>query len=182
MVDCNFQKVFLGLETPDEESLALTKKFQNTRHPLMESIQTIQKAGLEIMAGLIISFDGEKPGAGERILKFIDQTHIPTAFLNMLQALPGTALWNRLESEGRLRTGIGDVNQTTLMNFVPTRPMEKIVQEYLEALESLYDPVNYLSRTYHHFMGLGRASHRQVLAKKRISYSLHSLKMNCMLC
>src|SRR4028119_2367803 len=70
MVACNFNAVFLGIETPDEESLQMTKKFQNNRTSLMDSVQTITKAGLRVMAGFIIGFDGEKKGAGDRIVRF----------------------------------------------------------------------------------------------------------------
>lgn len=60
MVECNFGSVFLGIETPDTDSLALTKKFQNNRDPLSESVINIAKAGIRVMAGFIIGFDGEK--------------------------------------------------------------------------------------------------------------------------
>src|ERR671933_1934074 len=63
MVTANFTGVFLGIETPDEESLQMTKKFQNTRNSLIESVELIAKSGLRVMAGFIIGFDGEKPGA-----------------------------------------------------------------------------------------------------------------------
>ncbi|NEO63294.1 MAG: B12-binding domain-containing radical SAM protein, partial [Moorea sp. SIO4G2] len=96
MVDCNFKVVFLGIETPDEDSLTLTKKFQNTRDSLSESVDAITNAGLRVMAGFIMGFDGEKPGAGDRIVQFIEKTSIPIALFSMLQALPNTALWHRL--------------------------------------------------------------------------------------
>jgi radical SAM superfamily enzyme YgiQ (UPF0313 family) len=132
MVECNFNAVFLGIETPDEESLQMTKKFQNTRNSLVESVQAITKAGLRPMAGFIIGFDGEKAGAGDRIVRFAETTGIPTTTFAMLQALPNTALWHRLDKEGRLRGKDGNINQTTLMNFIPTRPLEDIGREYIE--------------------------------------------------
>jgi radical SAM superfamily enzyme YgiQ (UPF0313 family) len=156
MVECNFNAVFLGVETPDEESLSMTKKFQNTRSSLAESVETITRSGLRIMAGFIIGFDGEKAGAGDRIVRFAEQTTIPTTTFAMLQALPNTALWHRLEKEGRLRQGKdGNINQTTLMNFVPTRPLEEIAREYVEAFWQIYEPKKYLDRTYRHFLMLG---------------------------
>ncbi len=156
MVDCNFDAVFLGIETPDEDSLSMTKKFQNTRSSLTESVDKIIHAGLRPMAGFIIGFDGEKKDASSRIVKFVEEAAIPTAMFGMLQALPNTALWHRLEKEGRLRVNDRqDINQSTLMNFVPTRPITDIAQEYIEAFWQLYDPEVFLDRTYRCFLKLG---------------------------
>jgi len=156
MVECYFDAVFLGIETPDEESLKLTKKFQNTRNSLTDTIDTLIRAGIRPMAGFIIGFDGEKKGSGDRIIEFVEQAAIPTAMFGMLQALPNTALWARLEKEGRLRhDGKQDINQSTLMNFIPTRPIDEIAQEYIKAFWELYDPHTFLDRTYRCFLKLG---------------------------
>lgn len=155
MVECNFNAVFLGIETPDEESLQMTKKFQNTRNSLVDSVQAITKTGLRPMAGFIIGFDGEKSGAGDRIVRFAEQTAIPTTTFAMLQALPNTALWHRLEKEGRLQGKDGNINQTTLMNFTPTRPLADIAREYIEAFWELYDAERFLDRTYRCFLLMG---------------------------
>jgi radical SAM superfamily enzyme YgiQ (UPF0313 family) len=159
MVQCNFGAVFLGIETPDEESLALTQKHQNTRSSLSEAVNRITKSGIRVMAGFIIGFDGEKKGAGQRIVKFVEQTDIPTALFSMLQALPDTALWHRLEKEGRLRGKSANINQTTLMNYVPTRPLEEIAYEYMDAFDELYEPSKFLDRAYRHFLILGQATY-----------------------
>lgn len=156
MVDCYFDAVFLGIETPDEDSLKLTKKYQNTRNSLTETIDLMIRAGLRPMAGFIIGFDGEKKGAASRIIRFVEETAIPTAMFGMLQALPNTALWTRLEKEGRLRINDKqDINQSTLMNFMPTRPIEEIAEEYIEAFWTLYDAEVFLDRTYRCFLKLG---------------------------
>jgi radical SAM superfamily enzyme YgiQ (UPF0313 family) len=155
MLECNFAAVFMGIETPDTDSLALTKKFQNTRSPLTDAIDKVTRAGLRVMAGFIIGFDGEKTGAGQRIVDFAEVTGIPTTTFAMLQALPHTALWHRLKKEGRLRIEESDTNQTTLMNFVPTRPLEDIAQEYVEAFCQLYEPMQYLDRVHRYFLKLG---------------------------
>ena len=164
MVECNFKKVFLGIETPDQDSLALTSKFQNTRDPLTESIDKITRAGMQVMAGFIIGFDGEKPKAGDRIVQFVNQTNIPLAMFSMLQALPSTALWTRLEKEGRLVNSSANINQTTLMNFVPTRDIEEIATEYVNAFWQLYEPEAYLTRIFDYYMKLGEA--KNVVSKR----------------
>jgi radical SAM superfamily enzyme YgiQ (UPF0313 family) len=157
MVECNFDAVFLGIETPDEDSLQLTKKYQNTRTSLTETVEKIIQTGLRPMAGFIIGFDGEKKGAATRIINFVEEAAIPTAMFGMLQALPNTALWHRLIKEGRLLDPDKDQdgNQTTLMNFIPTRSMEDIAQEYIETFWTLYDPNQFLDRVYRCFLKLG---------------------------
>jgi len=84
MVRAGFTAVFLGIETPDEDSLHLTKKSQNMRDPLAESVMRIARSGIRVMAGFIIGFDNEKPGAGQRIVHFVERTTVPTAVFRML--------------------------------------------------------------------------------------------------
>jgi radical SAM superfamily enzyme YgiQ (UPF0313 family) len=148
MGEAGFYAVFLGIETPDQDSLQVTGKLQNTRHPLVEACQKINDAGLLIYAGFILGFDGERSGAGDRIQTFVEQTSIPQPMLGILQALPNAALWDRLKKEQRLIEDnnylIGD--QNTLMNFVPTRPVAEIAREYVEGFWTLYEPQNYLRR------------------------------------
>ena len=163
MIAANFSAVFLGIETPDTDSLALTQKFQNTRSSLMEAVQTINRTGLRVMAGFIIGFDGEKPGAGRRIIDFVEATAIPQALFSMLQALPNTALWHRLQKEGRLLEGDEEANihQTTLTNFIPTRPLEELAREYVSCFWELYEPDRYLGRVYRHFLEMKPTPHKK---------------------
>ncbi|MBX9253877.1 B12-binding domain-containing radical SAM protein [Desmonostoc muscorum CCALA 125] len=153
MVQAGFRMVFMGIETPDVESLAVANKEQNTRQSLSESCYKITRAGLQIMSGFIIGFDGEKKAAGQRIQTFVEETGIPQAHLGLLQALPNTAMWNRLKQEGRLKEGSMDFmgSQKGLMNFVPTRPLEEVIREYIETFWNLYEPMLYLKRTFYHF-------------------------------
>jgi hypothetical protein len=90
----------------------------------------------------------------------------------MLQALPDTALWHRLKKEGRLRSESADIHQTTLMNYVPTRPLEQIAREYIEAFWTLYDPERFLDRTYRHFRLLGQATYpkKGKRSKKKLNW------------
>jgi len=155
MLQCNIGSVFIGIETPDVDSLALTRKHQNNRNPMMDDIRKLQQSGMHVMAGFIIGFDNEEAGAGDRIVRFVEDCNITLALLSMLQVLPNTGLWTRLEREGRLSTDIGTINQTSALNFVPTRPAREIVREYLDAYEKLYDPVLYIERAHRLFLELG---------------------------
>lgn len=171
MVACNFGSVFLGIETPDEKSLALTKKYQNMRNSLLESAIKIQRSGLRIMSGFIIGFDNETPGAGQRIVRFVEDSAIPLAFFSMLQVLPDTALWHRLQREGRL-LGTADINQTTLMNFTPTRPVQEIAREYIDGFWQLYEPQQFLDRIYRCYCLLGQAHYpKKKRAPKKVEWA-----------
>ena len=158
MHDARFESVFLGIETPDESSLETARKVQNTRNPLDAAVDRITANGLRVMAGFIIGFDGEKSGAGDRIVDFVTRTGIPAAMMGMLQALPKTALWARLEKEGRLiqnEDAAKGVNQTNLLNFVPTRPIREIANEYVDAFCALYEPNAYMDRVYSYYLKMG---------------------------
>ncbi|MFB2833610.1 B12-binding domain-containing radical SAM protein [Aerosakkonemataceae cyanobacterium BLCC-F167] len=152
MVKAGFTVLFMGIETPDTDSLLGIHKNQNTRHPLVESCHKITKAGLQIMSGFIMGFDGERPGAGKRIQEFITATGIPQGQFSLLQALQNTQLWQRLEKEGRLVDGLGTFHQGAIMNFVPTRPIEELVEEYIDAFWNIYEPMPFLKRNFRHFM------------------------------
>lgn len=162
MIDANFGSVFIGIETPDTDSLALTQKFQNTRDSLIESVQKINQVGLSVVAGFILGFDGERSGAGQRIIDFVEATAIHKAMFGMLQALPNTALWKRLQAEGRLLEAMQETqgHQMAIANFVPTRPVEELAREYLSCFWELYEPSRYLSRVYRHYMELKPTPHR----------------------
>ncbi|MFS8839333.1 B12-binding domain-containing radical SAM protein [Synechococcus sp. R6-5] len=178
MVEAGFYAVFLGIETPDQDSLQMTQKLQNTRHPLVEACRKINDAGLLIYAGFILGFDGERPGAGERIQAFVEQTGIPQPMLGILQALPNTQLWNRLKKEERLLEGIGVTefgDQNTLMNFIPTRSLSEIAREYLESFWKLYDPARYLSRCLQQCLNIGIKDGRRQMMKLPLRKGIHLL-------
>ena len=167
MREAGFYAVFLGIETPDQDSLQVTKKVQNTRQPLVEACKKINQAGLLIYAGFILGFDGERAGAGDRIQAFVEQTHIPQPMLGLLQALPHTALWDRLQKEDRLKidekTPAGD--QNTLMNFEPTRPTAEIAEEYVAGFWAMYEPSRYLRRCLDQCLSIQQPSgkHQQTM-------------------
>jgi len=180
MIAANFTAVFLGIETPDTDSLSLTQKFQNTRNSLIESVKTINRTGLRVMAGFIIGFDGEKSGAGDRIIDFVEATAIPQALFSMLQALPNTALSHRLQKEGRLLETEGEANihQTTLINFIPTRPLEEIAREYVRCFWDLYEPDRYLARVYRHFIDMTPRHYKKKLRRPELA-DLRALFLIC---
>ncbi|HEY9615187.1 B12-binding domain-containing radical SAM protein [Allocoleopsis sp.] len=152
MVKAGFTLIFMGIETPDTEGLKEIHKEQNTRRSLLESCNKVTEKGLGITAGFIVGFDHESPGAGKRIQQFVEDASIPQPHLSLLQALHNTKLWTRLKQENRLNDNLQSFHQTAIMNFTPTRPVEEIVEEFIDAFWNLYEPLSYLKRTFRHFM------------------------------
>ncbi len=102
MLEAGFSSVFIGIETPSQESLAETQKIQNLRLDLTLAVEKLTSKGLEVMAGFIVGFDADDEGIFERQLTFIQNSPIPFAMVGILSALPGSQLWRRLEKESRL--------------------------------------------------------------------------------
>ncbi len=152
MTAANFSEVFIGIESPDEAILTAHHKHQNVANPLLESIENIKRNGLSIIGSFIIGFDNEKRGAGKRICDFVDQSDIPVVMPNLLSAHPGTKLRQRLIKEGRLHRERSDLHygetNFCLPNFVLTRPLTEVVEEYIEMWEYLYEPSRFFARTY----------------------------------
>ena len=148
----NFFAVFLGIETPDPETLVHARKKQNTRRDLSESVHKLYGAGMYVTAGFIIGFDSEKAALANAMISLIDQAAIPVAMVGLLCALPNTQLARRLEKEGRLNPDYEHMpeetgDQCTLgLNFITARSERDILLDYRRVLEEIYDPVAYAGR------------------------------------
>ncbi len=149
MVAAGFNKVFLGLETPSEESLRECGKTQNLRRSLSESVAIIQKNGLAVMGGFIIGFDNDPPDIFQRQVNFIQKNGIVTAMIGLLTAMPGTRLYRRLEQEGRLlfRTSGDNTDVSGSLNFIPKMERQKIIDGYRWVMNTIYSPEMYYKRT-----------------------------------
>lgn len=146
MEDAGFRRVFLGIETPVEESLKEAQKGQNTRRNLLESIHKIQSYGMEVMAGFIVGFDNDPNDIFERQMKFIRESGIPLAMVGLLTALPDTQLWRRLEKEGRLLNVSSGNNTDCTINFIPRMEAGRLIEGYKTILRNIYSPKEYYRR------------------------------------
>ncbi|MEW6039452.1 MAG: radical SAM protein [Pseudomonadota bacterium] len=146
----NFFLVFIGIESPDPDTLVATKKRQNTRRDMVTSIHKIYSYGMAVTAGFIVGFDSEKHSVADAMADFIEAAAIPVCMVGLLYALPNTQLTRRLEREGRLHPGhdimsTGD-QCTGGLNFNPLRPLRNVLDDYRRILLRIYDPVAYASR------------------------------------
>jgi len=146
MVEAGFNKVFVGLETPVEESLAECNKFQNRNRDMAAAVKRIQHSGLQVLGGFIVGFDNDPPSIFESQINFIQKSGVVTAMVGVLTALPKTRLHNRLKAEGRLLKTSSGNNTDGSLNFVPKMDTEVLVNGYHQILETIYSPKQYYER------------------------------------
>lgn len=140
MREAGFNQVFIGIETPSPACLAETGKTQNLQTDMTKAVHTIQRHGLEVMGGFILGFDSDTEDIFDRQIDFIQQTGIVKAMIGLLNALPGTRLYQRLAAEGRLLGGpSGNNTHETRTNFITRMDPETLRQGYLRVLSTLYD-------------------------------------------
>ncbi|MDA8091953.1 MAG: DUF4070 domain-containing protein [Actinomycetota bacterium] len=148
----NFRRVFIGIETPRKESLAAAKKNQNTRVDLVEAVRRIQARNIIVWGAFIVGFDGDDKDIFDEQFRFIQAAAIPVAMLGILQAIPGTPLYERLKAEGRLLKGgtggiTGAAEDLTRTNIKPARMgMEELVSGYGRMARSIYGYGNFARR------------------------------------
>ncbi|HET6372816.1 MAG TPA: B12-binding domain-containing radical SAM protein [Candidatus Polarisedimenticolia bacterium] len=148
MRDAGFFAVFMGIESPDPETLISAQKRQNTRRDLADSVHKVYASGMFVLAGFIVGFDTEKEGVAGAMIEAIDAMGIPVCMVGLLVALPDTQLARRLQKEGRLRTldpSKGDQG-TMGLNFVTLRPERDVLADYRAILQGIYDPDAYFAR------------------------------------
>jgi radical SAM superfamily enzyme YgiQ (UPF0313 family) len=145
MRDAGFIRVFIGIETPVEESLHEAQKSQN-RGDLLNSVKKIQSYGMEVMAGFIVGFDNDPVDIFERQIDFIRRSSIPLAMVGLLNALPDTQLWKRLEREGRLLGEASGNNTVCTFNFKTRMDPAFLVQGYQTIMRTIYSPREYYER------------------------------------
>jgi radical SAM superfamily enzyme YgiQ (UPF0313 family) len=145
----NFFAVFVGIESPDTNTLIVAQKKQNTRRSLADSVHRIYAAGMMVLAGFIVGFDTEESGVAQAMVDCIEATSIPVSMIGMLTALPGTQLTRRLEREGRLLP-FDDMDKgdqcTAGLNFTTLRPRREILEDYRSVLLSVYRPAAFFER------------------------------------
>ncbi|MFH0976686.1 MAG: B12-binding domain-containing radical SAM protein [Spirochaetota bacterium] len=149
MAEAAFFAVFVGIESPDAATLALTQKKQNLREDILENVIKIQKRGIEVYGGFIVGFDSDPENIFEMQIDFIQKAAIPTAMIGLLTALPNTQLYRRLMSEGRLTGELkGNNTHDFELNFIPKMPKEKLFKGYKHIISEIYNPRNYFERCY----------------------------------
>jgi radical SAM superfamily enzyme YgiQ (UPF0313 family) len=146
LVDAGFISVFIGVETPDEESLKNCNKKQNVKRDLIGNIREIQNAGLQVMAGFIVGFDSDTTSIFNRMVDFIQNSGVVTAMVGLLQAPNKTELYRRLEEQGRIIKEMTGDNTDGTSNIVPVMDATLLRDGYLSILDRIYSPKYFYQR------------------------------------
>ncbi|MBI5049458.1 MAG: B12-binding domain-containing radical SAM protein [Nitrospirae bacterium] len=146
MSHAGFDKVFIGIETPNEESLTECNKSQNKMRDLVACVKKIQRFGMEVQAGFIVGFDNDPPSIFHTQIRFIQESGIATAMVGLLNALRGTKLHQRLQQENRLLKDATGNNTDCSINFIPKMHHETLLNGYKKILKKIYSPSNYYKR------------------------------------
>lgn len=144
--EAGFNSLFIGLETPSEESLAECGKYQNKNRNVVDSVLTLYRNGFEVSAGFIVGFDNDDISIFRRQIEFIQKTGVVIAMIGLLQALPGTRLYERLRRENRLLVDSSGNNTDFSINFVPKIESEVLIDGYKQIVNTVYSKKEYYDR------------------------------------
>jgi radical SAM superfamily enzyme YgiQ (UPF0313 family) len=146
MVEAGFDTVFVGIETPSEDSLAECNKSQNRGRDLVENVKRLQRAGLQVQGGFIVGFDSDSPSIFQQQIDFIQRSGIVTAMVGLLQAPLGTRLYERMQREGRLAKEFSGDNVDGSTNIIPKMGLNSLREGHSRILSHIYAPKFYYER------------------------------------
>jgi radical SAM superfamily enzyme YgiQ (UPF0313 family) len=146
MVRANFNMVFIGIESPNKDSLAECGKSQNSSRDLIASVKKLQHAGLEVQGGFIVGFDSDPQSIFQDIINFVQNSGVVTAMVGLLNAPSGTRLHKRLEKENRLTGDFSGNNTDISINFEPRMNINRLIEGYRKIVSTIYSPREYYSR------------------------------------
>jgi radical SAM superfamily enzyme YgiQ (UPF0313 family) len=153
MKDADFRYVFLGIETPENETLALNHKNQNINKSITDAVHKIMSYGIVCNGGFILGFDSDSPHISENMISCIQESGVCMAMVGLLYALPNTQLTKRLRAENRLLQNTSgsfddnDIDQSTSgLNFITLKPRREIMMDFVKVLNYIYEPKNYYKR------------------------------------
>ena len=146
MAKAGFDNVFVGIESPNEESLIECNKLPNKNRDLLASVKKIHNHGLQVMGGFIVGFDSDPISIFKSQINFIQKSGIVAAMVGLLNAPPETRLYKRLKKENRLLPGGSGDNTDGATNFIPKMGYETLVNGYKHILNTIYAPKPYYER------------------------------------
>ncbi len=146
LIETGFESAFVGIETPDENSLKECNKFHNEKRDMLESIKKFQKSGLHISGGFIVGFDSDDPSVFQKQIDFIQQSGIVSAMVGLLNAPKNTKLYKRMKESNRLISELSGNNTDFSMNFIPKMNTDELLEGYRKVIQNIYSSKPYYKR------------------------------------
>ncbi len=162
MVESGFTSIFVGIETPEENSLQECNKKQNSNRDLLLSVRKMQNAGLQVSGGFIVGFDSDTSAVFQRQIDFIQKSGIVSAMVGLLNAPKNTKLYKRLEAENRLTTEATGDNTDSSMNFMPRMNSGELMEGYKKIIDNIYAIKPYYNRIRQFLLNYKRAHGKQM--------------------
>jgi radical SAM superfamily enzyme YgiQ (UPF0313 family) len=167
MRETGINAAFIGIETPDEDSLQACHKVQNKNRDLLQNVKKIQKAGLQVSGGFIVGFDSDAPSVFQRQIDFIQRSGIVSAMVGLLNAPKNTRLYQRLKEEDRLTVDPTGSNTDYTMNFTPKMNINELMEGYKKIIQNIYAVKPYYKRLRQFLLNYNR----QRLGKNRLEFN-----------
>ncbi|MDP8217704.1 MAG: DUF4070 domain-containing protein [Candidatus Theseobacter exili] len=146
MYKAGFECVFIGIETPDDKSLAECGKFQNKNRNMVDSVRKIQQFGFEVAGGFIVGFDNDSHSIFDRQINLIQKSGIVTAMVGLLNAPKQSRLYQRLINENRITQDPSGSNTDFTINFIPKMDYSKLISGYKKIINGIYSAEPYYKR------------------------------------
>jgi radical SAM superfamily enzyme YgiQ (UPF0313 family) len=146
MTEAGFTSIFVGIETPNDESLNECGKTQNQRRDLISSVKKLQNCGMIVSGGFIVGFDNDTTDIFDQQIRFIQQSGIVSAMVGLLNAPRGTKLYKRLEKENRILDSWSGNNMDGATNFIPKMNYKDLIKGYSHIISTIYSHKEYYLR------------------------------------
>ncbi len=144
MREAAFEAIFCGIETPEEDALTAMDKGHNMVMPILDAVKIINDHGMQVVSGIILGLDSDTTESGGKVLNFIEQSQIPMLTINLLQALPQTPLFDRLQKAGRI-----DDRDDRESNVDFLMPYDQVLAMWRECMDKAYQPSEVFKRYAH---------------------------------
>jgi radical SAM superfamily enzyme YgiQ (UPF0313 family) len=168
LVETGFNSTFIGIETPEENSLNYCNKVQNVNRDLLDSVKKIQQAGIQVSGGFIVGFDSDTSTVFQRQIDFIQKSGIVSAMVGLLNAPRNTKLYQQLEAENRLTTESSGNNTDSSMNFIPKMDYNELQEGYKKIIHNIYSTKPYYKRVRQLLLNYNKLNN----GGQKISFSL----------
>lgn len=127
--ESGLRSLFIGFETLNRNNLLEQNKYQNLDRDYTAAIRRLHDAGVMINGSFVFGMDDDDETVFDRTVEWAIEQGIETATFHILTPYPSTALYQRMQAQGRMISDDWDLFDTRHVVFKPA----KMTPEALEA-------------------------------------------------